>query len=175
MFDKNSDKAPETDADFVAFLDAHYDRIFAYAWRILGNREDAEDLTQDICLSLPHKLEGFRGGCAVSTWLYRIVSNGAIDLMRKRSTLTKNAQSWADSLSDAEQDGRERRVRQEWLQTAMLSLPEDLRVTAALLVEEGMTQARAAEILDCAPGTVAWRMSEIKVHLAKLAEEHGYE
>ena len=57
----------------------------------------------------------------------------------------------------------------------MQALPEDLRLTAALLVEEDMTQAQAAEILDVAPGTVAWRMSQVKSRLKSIAGENGHE
>jgi RNA polymerase sigma-70 factor, ECF subfamily len=164
-------RSPEA---FEAFLVEHYDRIFAYAWRILGNREDAEDLAHDICLSLPRKLAGFRGDSKASTWLYRIVCNAAIDVMRKRETLSRSKPVWGEALEQMAVTGHERTADLDWLRSAMMKLPDELRVTAALLVDEDMSQAEAAEILNVAPGTVAWRMSEIKRHLKEVAKEDGH-
>ena len=162
-------------ASFETFVAEHYDRIFRYAWRILGDRDDAEDLTQDICLALPRKMAGFRGECSVTTWLYRIVSNAAVDVMRKTKRRTDACRAGQEALEEIASAGRDRTSAGTWLLEAMQALPEDLRLTAALLVEEDMTQAQAAEILDVAPGTVAWRMSQVKSRLKSIAGENGHE
>lgn len=156
---------------FEQFLSEHYDRIFAFAWRVLGNHADAEDLTQEVCLALPRKLAGYRGDCAPTTWLYRIVSNAAIDMLRRNAAAGRSKGVWADSLALAAADGQKRTKDSQWLSQAMSALPEDLRVTAALLVDQEMSQAEAARALDVAPGTIAWRMSEIKKRLKAAAKE----
>jgi RNA polymerase sigma-70 factor (ECF subfamily) len=173
MPDKRSRDIPGTREEFEAFLMTHYDRIYAYSYRVLGNRQDAEDLTQDICLALPGKLRDFRGSSSVVTWLYRVVVNAAIDHLRKQKTVRDSAAGWQDMLCNAADEGRERVEAIAWLSKAMSALPDDLRVTAALLVEEGLTQARVAEILGIPPGTVAWRMSRIKSCLRDMVEEDG--
>ncbi len=160
---------------FELFLSEHYDRIFGYAWRVLGNHADAEDLTQEVCLALPRKLAGYRGDCAPTTWLYRIVSNAAIDMLRRNASAGRSKGAWADSLSLAAADGRQRTKDSQWLSQAMSALPEDLRITAALLVDKEMTQAEVAQALDLAPGTVAWRMSEIKKRLKAVAKEECHD
>ena len=152
-------------ADFSAFIGEHYDRIFSHAWRMLGNREDAEDLTQEICISLPRKLTGFRGECKMTTWLYRLVNNAVIDVLRKNRRMAERAPEWHNELLRQAEEGRERTERQNWLLRSFAELPDDLRITASLLVESGMSQAEVAISLDVAPGTVAWRMSEIKKRL----------
>jgi len=164
--------SPET---FEKFLSEHYDRIFAYAWRVLGNHADAEDLTQEVCLALPRKLAGYRGDCAPTTWLYRIVSNAAIDMLRRNAAAGRSKGAWADSLALAAADGQKRTRDSQWLSQAMSALPEDLRVTAALLVDREMSQAEAAQALDVAPGTIAWRMSEIKKRLKAVAKEECHD
>jgi RNA polymerase sigma-70 factor (ECF subfamily) len=163
---------PETTEEFSAFLEAYYDRIFAYAWRALGSKEDAEDLTQEICLSLPKRLSGFRGECSPTTWLYRIVTNAAIDMMRKRSTATRKTKFSAQEIERNAIEGHEKTKQQDWLMSAFTSLPDDLRITAALLVEEGLSQHEAAERLNIAPGTVAWRMNKIKQLLKEVSETY---
>jgi len=164
--------SPET---FEQFLSEHYDRIFAYAWRVLGNHADAEDLTQEVCLALPRKLAGYRGDCAPTTWLYRIVSNAAIDMLRRNAAVGRSKGAWADSLTLAAADGQKRTRDSQWLSQAMSTLPEDLRVTVALLVDADMSQAEAAQALDVAPGTIAWRMSEIKKRLKAVAKEECHD
>ncbi|HHB80480.1 MAG TPA: RNA polymerase sigma factor, partial [Aliiroseovarius sp.] len=62
---------------FGALLARHYDRLFAFAFRLMGARDQAEDLTQDICAALPGKLASFRGEARFTTWLYRVAVNAA--------------------------------------------------------------------------------------------------
>lgn len=154
---------------FGRFLEAHYDRIYRYAYRILGNASEAEDLTQDVCLALPAKLRSYRGDAQVSTWLYRVVSNMALDRLRRAKMQDGHAGTLRDVQADLDHANREGRSRDAWLRAAVRDLGDDLRVTFALLIEQDMTQAEAAKVLDVAPGTVAWRMSEIKKQLAAHA------
>ena len=76
---------------FAEFLNLHYDRIFRLCFRLTGRREEAEDLTQDICLALPRKLKSFRGQASVTTWLYRIAVNAAHDRRRRAASRTRAA------------------------------------------------------------------------------------
>jgi RNA polymerase sigma-70 factor (ECF subfamily) len=160
--------------EFAAFIDEHYDRIYAFAWRVLGSKEDAEDLTQEICLALPSKIRSFRGDCKITTWLYRIVTNAAIDAMRKSKRAEEHAKENGAALTQMAEEGRERTRDHLWLVSAFSQLPPDLRVTASMLVEEGISQAEAAERLGVAPGTVAWRMAEIKRMLRAVAQEENH-
>lgn len=171
MLDDKTCTAPKSAREFEDFLQANYDRIFSCAYRMLGSRVEAEDLTQDICMSLPRKLQGYRGDCSLRTWLYRVTTNAAIDRLRKMRAERTSASKWQDTLEVYAANGRERTARVDWLLGAMQKLPDDLRVTAALLVEEGITQAEAALALDISPGTIAWRMSEIKKALKHIAKE----
>lgn len=154
-------------AAFSALLERHYDRLFALAWRLTGERAEAEDLTQDICLALPHKLAGFRGEARVGTWLYRIAVNAAHDRRRRRASHTRAAEGWGDWELNRTDAAREERAQLDWLTTAMRELPEDLRDTLALVLDD-LTQAEVAEVLGVAPGTVAWRVSEAKKHLRAI-------
>ena len=79
--------AAKGDGDaFRALLERHYDRVFRIALRFSGRREDAEDVAQDVCMSLPAKLKSFRGDAGFTTWLYRVVVNWVRDVQRKQST-----------------------------------------------------------------------------------------
>lgn len=161
-------------AAFGVLVERHYDRLFGLAYRLTGQRAEAEDLTQDICLALPAKLGGYRAQSKFSTWLYRVAVNAAHDRRRRAASRAKAADGWGD-WEIARQDAiSEARDAADWLGQAMRALPDDLRDTAVLVVGEEMTQGEAAEVLGVPEGTVAWRMSEVKKRLrALVAKEQG--
>jgi RNA polymerase sigma-70 factor (ECF subfamily) len=161
-------------AAFAALVGRHYDRITAFAWRLTGSRADAEDLAQEICAALPRKLAGWRGEGRFTTWLYRVVLNGAQDLRRRQAVRMRAAQGWGDWEVARHEAIAEGRAAEAWLAEAMARLPAELRETVALTLGEELTQAEAAGVLGVAEGTVAWRMAEVKRRLrARAAEEAG--
>lgn len=158
-------------AAFAALLTRHYDRLFAFAFRLSGHRQEAEDLTQDICAALPAKLAGFRGDARFSTWLYRVAVNAAHDRRRRAATHAKASSGWGDWEVNRQAANAEEAANHDWLTAAMTALPDDLRDTVALTLGEELTQAQAAEILGISEGTVAWRMSEVKKRLKDIFEK----
>lgn len=160
------------DADaFAALLEGSYDRLFALCFRLTGRRAEAEDLTQDICAALPAKLRSYRGEARFTTWLYRVAVNANTDRIRKAGRQARTAIAWGEVEVLQRDAAREAATEAEWLADAMARLPDDLRVTLALTVDEGITQAQAAEVLGLSEGTVAWRMSEVKKRLKEMAAE----
>ena len=139
---------------FAALLSRCYDGLFRVCFRLTGQRAAAEDLTQDICLALPAKLAGFRGQAKFTTWLYRVAVN-----------------AWGDWERNRQAEIAETAAAMDWLQTAMNSLPQDLRDTAALTMGDEMTHKQAAEVLGVSEGTISWRLSEIRTRLRALREE----
>lgn len=156
-------------AAFATLVARHYDRIFGLAWRLSGNRSDAEDLAQDICAALPVKLRNWRSEARFTTWLYRVVVNAAHDQRRRQATRSKAAEGWGDweiARQDEIETGREAEI---WLHQAMAKLSSELRDTVALVLGEEMTQAQAGEVLGVTEGTISWRMSEVKKRLRGIA------
>ena len=74
----------ESRLDFSEILLTYQDRVYNQTFRMLGNREDAEEATQDIFLSVHGALDNFRGDSKISTWIYRITSNECISRLRKK-------------------------------------------------------------------------------------------
>lgn len=155
---------------FAALIEHQYDRLFRLCFRLTGSQADAEDLTQDICAALPGKLPSFRGEAEFTTWLYRICVNAAHDRRRRQATHAKAAAGWGDWEVNRRAADADTAEATEWLTQAMRSLPEDLRDTLALILDD-MTHAQTAEILGISEGTVSWRVSEAKKHLAALRQE----
>ncbi len=156
---------------FLALLERHYDLLFRVGYRVLGNREDAEDLAQDICAALPGKLDSFRGGARVTTWLHRLALNAARDRIRRNQAARRKAEGWGDVEKLRRAEALAAQAEQDWLSAAMTALPQHLRETVALVLGEDMTHKQAAEILELSEGTISWRMSEVKNILRDIARK----
>lgn len=160
-------------AAFAALLERSYDRLFRLAFRLTGSRHDAEDLTQDICAALPAKIASFRGDARFTTWLSRVAMNAAHDRRRRMATHAKAAEHWGDWEKNRQAELKETRDQTSWLIEAMNRLPETLRDTLALLLDEELTHAEAGEVLGVSEGTISWRLSEAKKHLREFAKEES--
>ena len=177
MLDKTSDstlalRAAGGDGQaFARLIAQHYPMVFRLGCRLLGDRAEAEDLAQDVALALAQKIRSFRGEAAFSTWLYRLVVNAAHDRRRKAGRQARLAQDFADIDALKRAGDSARAAEAAWLTEALATLPPDLRATAVLVLEEELTQAQAAEVLEIAEGTVAWRMAEIKRRLRAMAKD----
>jgi RNA polymerase sigma-70 factor (ECF subfamily) len=78
------DRLKEHDPTAVADLSASYGaKIYQLAFRYLKNREDAEEVAQDVLLKVYQKIDAFRGDSALSSWIYRITFNAAMSRLRE--------------------------------------------------------------------------------------------
>jgi RNA polymerase sigma-70 factor (ECF subfamily) len=159
-------------AAFASLLGRHYDRLFAFCFRLTGSRAEAEDLTQDICAALPAKLTSYQRRAKVTTWLYRVAVNAAHDRRRKRATYVKATAGWGDWEIQRTATNQDTDEKLDWLTTAMTHLSQDLRDTLALVLDD-MTHAQAADVLGVSEGTISWRMSEAKKALRILKQQEG--
>ena len=157
-------------AAFSNLLERQYDRLFRLCFRLTGSQADAEDLTQDICAALPAKLRSYRGDAAITTWLYRICVNAAHDRRRRTATHAKAAAGWGDWEINRRAADTEAVEAVDWLTQAMRALPDDLRDTLALVLDD-MTHAQTGEILGVSEGTISWRISQAKKHLAQMRKK----
>ena len=123
-------------AAFSKLLERRYDSLFALCFRLTGSRAEAEDLTQDISAALPAKLAGFRGDARFATWLYRVAVNAAHDRRRRSAAHAKAAAGWGDRELDRRATDAEAADKVRWLRQAMRALPNDLRDTLALVLDE---------------------------------------
>ena len=181
MDEKNDDESLAFQAasgDAAAFrllLDRHYDRVFRTVYGVLRHQSEAEDVTQEVWASLPKKLRQWRGDAKLTSWLHRIAVNAAKDALRRSASRARAVEGFAEieNLSRGESADTQRRLA--WLHSALDTLSDDLRETAALTLGEDMNFAQAADVLGIAEGTVAWRMSEIRKRLKTLASnDNGF-
>lgn len=164
--------AAKGDGDaFQALIERHYDCVFRIALKFSGRREDAEDVVQDVCMSLPVKLKTFKGDAGFTTWLYRMVVNRVRDVQRKQITSDRIHNDYGEVEELRRGEEAELAKEMEWLNEAMNHLSDDLRETAVLVVGEGLNHAEAGKIMGIKESTVSWRMHELKKQLREIAKE----
>lgn len=74
---------PATTHSYEVLVRRHMDRVYSLAYRVVGNKEEAEDIAQDVFLKVYHGLKTFEQQATFSTWLYRITMNCALDALEK--------------------------------------------------------------------------------------------
>lgn len=155
---------------FARLVGRHYDMIHRIAWKWSGDRNDAEDIAQDVCLKLPRALRGFEGKAAFTTWLYRVTLNTVRDLQRNRA---RQAERTAVMAMDAEAlpaDDPAAALEHNDLWRQVQRLSERQRDCVLLVYAEGLSHAEAADILGCAEKTVSWTIHEARKRLRELLE-----
>lgn len=162
-------RAQHGDAEaFGELIEEHYDLIHRTAWKWCGNRADAEDIAQDVCLKLGQAIAGFDGRSAFSSWVYRITLNAVRDLQRAGQRRGKHADAYAE-LSPGDQPAEQEEAatsRQLW--AAVRQLPEKQRDAVLLVYAEDLSHAAAAEIMGIKEATVSWHVHEARRTLRGL-------
>lgn len=163
------------DVNFEALVTAHSARIIGLAWRMVGNRDDAEDIAQEAFIRLYRDVGNFRGDSTVSTWLYRTVSRLAIDHLRRQKLRQKifffrnnnEEQDPLELVADPAATPGERYLSGEagrQLARAMGKLSARQRTVFTLRHHEEMPLKEIAAILELEEGTI-----KAHLHRAVLA------
>lgn len=155
-------------------------RVLAHAFRMLGNRADAEDVTQDALMRLWKIAPEWRQGEAqVSTWLYRVTANLCTDRLRRRRGVALDSIAEPEDESPSAADGLQETSRAQALQQALGELPERQRQAVVLRHLEGRSNPEIAEIMDISTEAVesltARGKRALAAALAGRREELGYE
>jgi RNA polymerase sigma-70 factor (ECF subfamily) len=165
------------DGAFGELIRRHRNRLWAVAFRTLGDPEDAADALQDACVSAYRGARGFRADSAVTTWLHRIVVNACLDLVRRRRARpTVPLSAAAEERGAGEQDGGESAdtvVTRLDVRQALAALPFEQRAALVLVDLEGHSVADAAAVLGIAEGTVKSRCARGRARLAVLLGHVG--
>jgi len=144
--------------------------MYRLAARITGSLEDAEDVLQDSYMKAWDALEEgrFDGRAQTRTWLYRIVVNGAMDVLRARK---RRGRVPDDSLADAAVEGTaEGRAALRELSGWLRELPADQRTALVLKELEGLTSAEIANLMGCSEGAVEQRLVRARAALRERSE-----
>jgi RNA polymerase sigma-70 factor, ECF subfamily len=130
--------------------------IYTYILRLVGNREQAEDLTQETFLKAFRALPTMGAGLKLAAWLYRIGTNTAFDALRRRKLIAfLRLPDLAYELADGEsQDPQALCETRELIRAALRRMPERYRAALLLYRVEGRSQAEIARALGVAPSGI---------------------
>ena len=158
---------------FATLLERHYDLIYRLSYRMLGNKPDAEDITQDVCVALPKKLHSFSGNSKLTTWLYQVTVNTCRDF-RRRCVSANKAHADYSLVNEIRNDTRTQQKRDATFAYQMINtLGDELRETALLVVAEGLNHAEVGAVLGIKESTVSWRMLKVRKNLSALAQREA--
>jgi RNA polymerase sigma-70 factor (ECF subfamily) len=158
---------------FETLVRRHERPVYRLALRMLGNREEAEDVTQDALLSLHRHGHRFRRESRFSTFVYRVAANAALNRRRTlgrsrtRERLLAERQSGGLELPSSPRDpgdAAEGAEVQSRVHEALQTLPYDLRIAVVLYDIEGLPYGEIARVLEVPEGTVKSR-----IHRARQA------
>lgn len=175
-------KAGDIDS-FEQLILAHQKKAFNIAYRILGNLEDANDVTQEALLKAYKGISKFNGKSSFSTWLYTIVTNTSMDFIRKnRKTIvtyldreyeTEEGSYKTQVYSDQEtpEEILEKKEVQKLVNDAIEQLSDEHRKIIVLRDIQQFSYQEIAQILNCSEGTVKSRINRARNNLKILIKE----
>lgn len=183
--DRRSFSQPTVSANkppFDEVVDRYYDKVLNLAFRLMGDREEAHDLAQEVFIHAYQAYDRFRGESEVFTWLYRITVNLAKNrykqLQREREHRWEVLEETDEEEEEVEpfewEDTKlspetllEQKELAEAIQKAIDELPEDQRVTLVLRDIEGLSYREIARIQGCSVEAVKSRLFRARSTLRK--------
>ena len=141
---------------------------YALSFQLLGNHQDAEDMTQDSLSTLIAKWDTFdESKASVKTWFLTIVRNRTIDYMRKKKPQFNPdvlAQS-SDGKAETAQQQIESSERQTTVRVAVIALPQNQRELILLRDYHGLKYTEIAQMLNVPIGTIMSRLARVRKQL----------
>lgn len=155
--------------DFRVLVDRHQQSIFRFASGLLGNREEAQDVTQEVFLAAFANLSGYDSSRAgFSTWLFTMARNRCINLLKRSRPIALDE---PDSITDVTSaDPIVRQELSQQLDRALAALPVKQRSAFVLAEIEELPYAEIARIERTSLGTVKSRIHRAKQQLQSLLE-----
>ena len=154
------------DPDAFRPLVEHYqDRVFRIALGVIGNREEAWDVSQEAFLRVHRSLHRFQLGQSFYTWLYRIVVNLSIDALRKRSqdrTVALEESGECVGVDCPPETDLHQQELREKVQTVLALLPPRYRAVLVLKDIEELGCWEIARVVGCTHATARWRLHKAR-------------
>jgi RNA polymerase sigma-70 factor, ECF subfamily len=171
---------------FRILVEKYQSMVFRTCMGFLHDKDDADDLTQDIFIQAYQSLHNFKGEAAFSTWIYRIAVNASLNMVRKNSrnkvlnrldSLFGSDKNKEISLPVFDTENPEsiliRQEHSKWVQDALDSLPENQRTAIVLSKYDDLSQKEIAEIMKTTEGAVEALIQRAKTNLrVKLSSSY---
>jgi len=164
---------------FKELVDKYKDMVFNICFGFVKNKEDAEDITQDVFFTIYKNIKGFKFESKISTWIYRIAVNRSLNHIRNRKlsrifnkiSLKEESEGKEAEIPAAQDSSADFKVitkeKKNIISKALNGLPSNQRVAFTLYNIEGFTYEEIAEIMGCSISSVESRIHRAKMNLQK--------
>lgn len=155
---------------FIELVNAYKKKVIALCYSYTKDYQEAEDLSQEVFLTLFRGIKNFRGDCSFSTYIYRITVSRCLDFKRKRSIkdfltgLVTNQGHYDENVDD-----------KNCIQECIKALKEELRLPIIFHYYIGLNYQEIGEILNTSPKAIEGRIYRAKQKLRVELKKGGYE
>lgn len=179
---RNEDSAPvRQTADAAAeserqnqFIAEHMRRIFLLVYRVVGNVDDAQDLTQEVFIKVLQRQDQLRDPEKAAHWLSRIATNAAIDFLRRHKRISFSDLEDVPPVAAPSEESPERQVlraeSQARLEAGFSALTDRERLALVLRDVEDLPADEVAQHLGCSKATVRSHIANARVKFRKFLE-----
>ena len=180
--------------DYAAFeeLVSKFERkVYALALKLTGNTADAEEISQEVFLTIYQKLDSFRGESALSSWIYRVTANAAFMKLRdrrKRKTVSYEEQATSAAADDDMPEVTATFPQSDWsaqadeqleqgelgeqLKDAIATLPDKFKLIFLLKDVQGLSNEEIGEIVNMSVPAVKSRLHRARLFLREKLQKH---
>ena len=168
---------------FRSLVEQYQDLVYNTALGVVQNESDAEDVAQEVFIQVFRSIGTFKSEAKLSTWIYRITTTRALDLLRARKSKKRfgllkrlwetEEESPVENISDFNHPGvsLERKEEAAQLITAIAQLPENQKVAFVLHKLEGLSYLEVAEVMGNTLPAVESLMHRARLNLRKILEK----
>ena len=173
---------------FKEIVHLHGDKVFSLVFRMIGNRAEAEDITQEVFITVFKTIETFRGEAKFSTWLLRIAANQSKNRIKYLARRPTDGGELDDAAPASASDGTpgpiahaqidapdkllEAAEMERLMQTAIAALDEEHRLLVILRDVEEMSYQEIGEITGLPEGTIKSRLHRARMAIKEELDKH---
>jgi RNA polymerase sigma-70 factor (ECF subfamily) len=169
------------DSGLEELLTRYEDKVYNLAFRMVGIREDAEDVLQETFINVIRALGRFQGRSSFSTWIYRVAANTALTKLRKQSRKVKTEDEFLENVYAVRKAAQSGAQLTDWsgnparellndeamqmMNQAIEGMPEIYRAVFVLRDIEELSTAETADVLELTEAAVKSRLHRARVYL----------
>lgn len=161
---------------FALLVEKYKHMVFTLALRIVKNREEAEEISQDVFVKIYNAITNYKGDAKFSTWLYRITYNKSLDYLKKQK---RNLDTFSvdeyENMDFIEMENIIRNIEEKERKEAINKILKELKAKDGVLITlyyyEELSLIEIAQVMNLSPNTVKVQLHRSRKRLAKLLKE----
>lgn len=160
---------------FYELYQRHHKRVYSLCWRMLADKDSAEDVCQEVFVQLWQKIGNFRGDSKFATWLHSVATNIVLGHLRKQKNWLQRVFSVEERRVEESHSPMSDHAELSILDQKIQALPERARVVFVLFAIEGYRHEEIASMMKMAVGSSKAQFHRAKTLLKAALSEQSYE